>query len=77
MLQVFCISLFRVDPANQLTNCVCVCPCVCVCVCARACLWLRQVFPNEMPVFLREHDSGAYRVSSYFFGRTLVSRRTG
>ncbi|CAM9147551.1 unnamed protein product [Ectocarpus fasciculatus] len=31
-----------------------------------------QVFPNEMPVFLREHDSGAYRVSSYFFGRTLA-----
>lgn len=28
-----------------------------------------------MPVFLREHDSGAYRVSSYFFGRTLVSGR--
>lgn len=25
-----------------------------------------------MPVFLREHDSGAYRVSSYFFGRTVV-----
>ena len=32
-----------------------------------------QVFPNEMPVFLREHDSGAYRVSSFFFGRTVVS----
>ncbi|CAN0037303.1 unnamed protein product, partial [Laminaria digitata] len=31
-----------------------------------------QVFPNEMPVFLREHDSGAYRVSSFFFGRTVA-----
>ncbi|CAM9913585.1 unnamed protein product, partial [Hapterophycus canaliculatus] len=31
-----------------------------------------QVFPNEMPVFLREHDSGAYRVGSYFLGRTLA-----
>ncbi|CAN0433874.1 unnamed protein product [Ascophyllum nodosum] len=31
-----------------------------------------QVFPNEMPVFLREHDSGAYKVGSYFFGRTLA-----
>lgn len=36
---------------------------------------ISQVFPNEMPVFLREHDSGAYRVSSYFFGRTVVSER--
>lgn len=31
-----------------------------------------KVFPNEMPVFLREHDSGAYKVGSYFFGRTMV-----
>ncbi|CAM9798121.1 unnamed protein product [Pylaiella littoralis] len=31
-----------------------------------------QVFPNEMPVFLREHDSGSYRVGSYFLGRTLA-----
>ena len=37
--------------------------------------YIFQVFPNEMPVFLREHDSGAYRVSSYFFGRTVVSER--
>lgn len=32
-----------------------------------------QVFSNEMAVFLREFDAGAFSVGSFFLGRTLVS----
>ena len=28
--------------------------------------------PVELPVFLREHGQGLYRVSTYFLGRTLA-----
>ncbi|KAG5178542.1 ABC transmembrane transporter [Tribonema minus] len=31
-----------------------------------------QVFPLEMPIFLREHGSASYRVDTYFLGRTLA-----
>lgn len=31
-----------------------------------------QVFPLEMPIFIREYGSRAYRVDTYFLGRTLA-----
>lgn len=31
-----------------------------------------QVFPHELPVFMREYTSGLYRVDTYFLGRTCA-----
>jgi hypothetical protein len=31
-----------------------------------------QVFPLEMPIFLREYSSASYRVDTYFLGRTIA-----
>lgn len=36
------------------------------------CIGVLQVFPLEMPIFLREHSSGMYRTDVFFLGRTLA-----